>query len=71
MKIMSIPFKISKCFPKQRILEIKKKVETFPWHEMPKEGSWSFGANIDYMKNLANYWTKKYDLKTEELRLNQ
>ena len=43
------PFKIS--FPKQEILEIKEKVEIFPWHEMPKEGGWSFGTNIDYMKN--------------------
>ena len=42
------PFKIS--FPKQEILEIKEKVEIFPWHEMPKEGGWSFGTNIDYMK---------------------
>ena len=31
------PFKIS--YPKQRILEIKEKVEIFPWHEMPKEGA--------------------------------
>ena len=37
MKIDS--FKIS--YPKQRILEIRKKVEMFPWHEMPKEGGWS------------------------------
>ena len=63
------PFKIS--YPKQRILEIKEKVEMFPWHEMPKEGGWSFGTNIDYMKNLADYWTKKYDWESQELRLNQ
>ena len=47
------PFNIS--YPKQRILEIKEKVEMFPWHEMPKEGGWSFGTNMDYMKNLADY----------------
>ena len=52
-------------------MEIKKKVEIFPWHEMPKEGGWSFGANIDYMKDLANYWTKKYNWESQELRLNQ
>jgi len=63
------PFKIS--FPKQEILEIKEKVEIFPWHEMPKEGGWSFGTNIDYMKNLADYWAKKYDWDSQELKLNQ
>ena len=63
------PFKIS--YPKQRIIEIKETVEMFPWHEMPKEGGWSFGTNIDYMKHLADYWTKKYDWESQELRLNQ
>ena len=48
-----------------------EKVEMFPWHEMPKEGGWSFGTNIDYMKNLADYWTKKYNWESQELRLNQ
>ena len=63
------PFKIS--YPKERILKIKEKVEIFPWHEMPKDGGWSFGTNIDYMKNLTDYWTKEYDWKSQEVRLNQ
>ncbi|MDC3081371.1 epoxide hydrolase [Paracoccaceae bacterium] len=58
-------------FSDVEIQNVKTKVASFPWHEMPKDGGWSFGANIDYMKNLADYWTKEYDWKSQEVRLNQ
>ena len=58
-------------FSDVEIQNIKTKVASFPWHEMPKDGGWSFGTNIDYMKNLADYWAKEYDWKSQEARLNQ
>ena len=58
-------------FSDVEIQNIKTKVASFPWHEMPKDGGWSFGTNIDYMKKLADYWTKEYDWKSQEVRLNQ
>ncbi len=58
-------------FSDVEIQNVKTKVASFPWHEMPKDGGWSFGTNIDYMKNLADYWTKEYDWKSQEVRLNQ
>ncbi len=58
-------------FSNVEIQNVKTKVASFPWHEMPKDGGWSFGTNIDYMKNLADYWTKEYDWKSQEVRLNQ
>ena len=58
-------------FTDVEIQNVKSKVASFPWHEMPKDGGWSFGTNIDYMKNLADYWTEEYDWKSQEARLNQ
>ena len=58
-------------FSDVEIQNVKTKVASFPWHEMPKDGGWSFGTNIDYMKNLADYWTKEYDWKSQEARLNK
>ena len=58
-------------FSDVEIHNVKTKVASYPWHEMPKDGGWSFGTNIDYMKNLADYWTKEYDWKSQEARLNQ
>ena len=42
-------------FSDVEIQNVKTKVASFPWHEMPKDGGWSFGTNIDYMKNCLLY----------------
>lgn len=66
MKIQ--PFEIN--YPADKIEEIKTKVVNYRWHEMPTDGGWSFGTNIDYMKDLSKYWLNSFDWKTQEKRLN-
>ena len=61
-------FKIDVC---QRDLNfILKKVSEYPWHEMPSDGGWQFGANIDFMKDLCKYWVKQFDWKRQEDKIN-
>ena len=42
------PFKID--IPTETLDAIRKKVIAFPWHEMPDDGGWDYGANLNYMK---------------------
>ena len=49
---------------------IYKKVSEYPWHEMPSDGGWQFGANIDFMKDLCKYWVKQFDWKRQEDKIN-
>ena len=37
----------------------------FPWHEMPNDGGWDYGANLDYMKELCAYWVNEFDWRTQ------
>ena len=61
-------FKIDVC---QRDLNfIYKKVSEYPWHEMPSDGGWQFGANIDVMKDLCKYWVEQFDWKRQEDKIN-
>ena len=61
-------FKIDVC---QKDLNfIYKKVSEYPWHEMPSDGGWQFGANIDFMKDLCKYWVKQFDWKRQEDKIN-
>ena len=32
---------------------ISTRVADYPWHEMPGDGGWAYGANLDYMKELC------------------
>ena len=36
--------------------EINLKVKNYPWHEMPEDGGWDYGTNLDYMKEMSDYW---------------
>ena len=61
-------FKIDVC---QRDLNfIFKKVSEYPWHEMPSDGGWQFGTNVDFMKDLCKYWVEQFDWKRQEDKIN-
>ena len=56
--------------PEQQLDSILNRVEQFPWHEMPEDGGWNYGANLDYMKELCDYWVNKFDWRAQEARIN-
>ena len=53
------------------IREIKTRVANFPWHEMPDDGGWDYGTNLDYMKEFSDYWVNEFDWREQENRINQ
>jgi len=50
---------------------IYSKVKKYPWHEMPDGGGWTYGTNLDYMKEFSNYWITKFDWKKTEEKINK
>jgi len=63
------PFEID--VPEETLDLIRKKVTTFPWHEMPDDGGWGYGTNLDYMKQFCDYWVTEFDWRKQEKRINQ
>jgi len=63
------PFKIN--IPDQILKNIQQKVERFPWHEMPNDGDWEYGTNLNYMKEISKYWIKDFDWKKHEVKINK
>ena len=58
------PFKIN--ISNKIIEDINTKVANFPWHEMPDDGGWNYGTNLDYMKEISNYWVNKFNWRKME-----
>ena len=50
--------------------DIRARVRAFPWHEMPADGGWEYGTNLDYMRELCAYWVDGYDWRAAEAKLN-
>ncbi|HAK62652.1 MAG: epoxide hydrolase family protein [Pseudomonadota bacterium] len=68
---MSAPQAFSIDIPQSRLDRIRARVAEYEWHEMPENGGWEFGANLDYMKELCAYWLNAYDWRKWERELNR
>ena len=63
------PFKLEIS---DKILQnIYSKVKNYSWHEMPDDGGWDYGTNLNYMKEFTNYWVSKFDWKKTEEKINK
>ncbi len=62
------PFNIA--VPEEMLADIRRRIENFPWHEMPDDGGWEFGTNLDYMKELCAYWLEGFDWRKQEAAIN-
>lgn len=56
--------------PDETLASIRDRVATYPWHEMPDDGGWDYGTNMDYLKQLCDYWVDGFDWRAQEERIN-
>jgi pimeloyl-ACP methyl ester carboxylesterase len=63
------PFKVNVSDDALKV--INNKVKKYPWHEMPKDGGWEYGTNLNYMKEISDYWVNKFDWKKYEEEINK
>ena len=63
------PFKVE--ISDKYLQNIYSKVKNYPWHEMPDEGGWDYGTNLEYMKEISKYWIEKFDWRKTEKEINK
>ena len=63
------PFRIDVA--DETLQRIRDKVAQYPWHEMPDDGGWGYGTNMDYLKEFCAYWLEQYDWRKHEADLNR
>ena len=57
--------------PEETIATIKARVAAYPWHEMPDDGGWDYGVNLDYMKEFCAYWVEEFDWYAKQAEINR
>ena len=62
------PFRIE--IPAETLERIRSQVADYPWHEMPDDGGWVYGTNLDYMKELCAYWVEDFNWQRQERAIN-
>jgi len=63
------PFSID--FPNEALEFVRSRVAAYPWHEMPDDGGWQYGTNLDYLRELCRYWVDEFDWRKQETALNR
>ncbi len=63
------PFRIA--VPQKTVDRILARVRDTHWPERMDTGGWQYGMSYDYLKELAAYWTTKYDWRKAETHLNK
>ena len=63
------PFQIE--VPVETLELIRGQVASYAWHEMPDDGGWAYGANLEYMKELCAYWLDEFDWRVQEAAINR
>ena len=55
----------------ETLQKIYIKVKNYSWHEMPDDGGWNYGTNLDYMKEFSKYWIEKFNWRKTEEKINK
>ena len=63
------PFQIE--VPDETLELIRSQVASYAWHEMPDDGGWDYGTNLEYMKELCAYWLDEFDWRAQETVINR
>ncbi len=62
------PFKVE--IPDSVLDDLKARLERTRWpDELPGAG-WDYGSNLDYVKELVEYWRTKFDWRAQEHLIN-
>ena len=56
--------------PEDVLENILRRVADYPWHEMPDDGGWDYGTNLEYLKGLCAYWIDGFDWYAQQTKIN-
>ena len=61
-----------KCQISQPVVDdLKFRISQTRWTDEIKDSGWLYGANLSYIKELADYWLDKFDWRKVEDKINQ
>ncbi len=63
------PFRID--VPQSVLDDLQRRLENTRWPDQLDGAGWDYGANVEYVRELCDYWSRTYDWREHEARLNQ
>jgi pimeloyl-ACP methyl ester carboxylesterase len=63
------PFKVH--IPNSVLADLRRRLSETKWPDQLPGTTWEYGADIRKVRELANYWQKGYDWRTQEAQINR
>jgi len=63
------PFKIE--IQESVLTDLQARLKQTRWTDEPANAGWKYGTNPAYLRELVDYWQKKYDWRKQEAELNK
>lgn len=62
------PFRVN--VPERVLVDLRERIQRTRWPDEITNSGWNYGANLSYMKELAEYWLNKFDWRRIENEIN-
>ena len=62
------PFNID--IPESVLIDLRKRLENVRWPDAIAGSDWDYGSNLNYLKELIDYWITQFDWRAQERKLN-
>ena len=56
--------------PDEVLEDLRRRLETVRWPDQIPNSGWDYGSNLDYLKELVEYWRSGFDWRAQEAKLN-
>ena len=63
------PFEVH--IPDTTLHDLQTRLARTRWPDEIPGGGWNYGTNLDYLKELVDYWQQKFNWREEEAKLNK
>src|SRR5262245_44620325 len=65
----AVPFKIH--VPDEVLKDVRDRLKRTRYPDQIEDAGWDYGTNLEYLRELVNYWRDKFDWREQERRLNR
>jgi pimeloyl-ACP methyl ester carboxylesterase len=63
------PFKVQ--IPQETLDDLQERLLRSRWTDEVEDAGWDYGTNLNYLKELVNYWQNNFDWRSQEKYINR
>ena len=59
------------CITDEEIADLHRRLDNIRWPDQLNDADWSYGTDLEYLRDLCSYWRNEFDWRAQEKALNR